>query len=133
MVVDAILDSSARGDMSGSFYDKGLEGASHHAVIPNVNTVDDLREIWPHLSTDEEKLFDVIARAYLAAVMSDFRYRQTTAMLAPRGIPDWSSRSTGVPLCQACQAYYMDRYGYDVLPLALRLLAGETLPSRTAT
>ena len=25
---------------SGSFYDKGLEGASHHAVIPNVNTID---------------------------------------------------------------------------------------------
>ena len=24
---------------SGSFHDKGLEGASHHAVIPNVNTV----------------------------------------------------------------------------------------------
>jgi ABC-type sugar transport system substrate-binding protein len=30
-------------------------------------------------------------------------------------------------------AYYMDRYGYDVLPLALRLLTGETLPLRTAT
>ena len=30
-------------------------------------------------------------------------------------------------------AYYMDRYGYDVLPLALRPLAGETLPPRTAT
>jgi ribose transport system substrate-binding protein len=30
-------------------------------------------------------------------------------------------------------AYYMDRYGYDVLPLALRLLAGERLPPRTAT
>ena len=27
---------------SGSFYDKGLEGASHHAVIPNVNTIDKL-------------------------------------------------------------------------------------------
>jgi hypothetical protein len=27
----------------------------------------------------------------------------------------------------------MDRYGYDVLPLALRLLAGEKLPPRTAT
>ena len=25
-------------------------------------------------------------------------------------------------------AYFMDRYGYEVLPLALRLLAGETLP-----
>src|SRR6201982_3679979 len=55
---------------SGAFYDKGLEGASHHAVIPNVNTVDDLREIWPRLSTDEKKLFDVIGGAYLAAVMS---------------------------------------------------------------
>jgi len=30
---------------SGTFYDKGLEGASHHAVIPNVNTIDKLR--WP--------------------------------------------------------------------------------------
>src|SRR6478735_6102106 len=70
---------------SGTFYDKGLEGASHHAVIPNVNTVDDLREIWPRLSIDERKLFDVIARAYLAAVMPDFLYRQTTATLDVRG------------------------------------------------
>jgi ribose transport system substrate-binding protein len=30
-------------------------------------------------------------------------------------------------------AYYMDRYGYEVLPLALRLLAGERLPPRTLT
>src|SRR6516162_2694663 len=30
-------------------------------------------------------------------------------------------------------AYYMDRYGYDVLPLALRLLAGEAMPARTLT
>jgi ribose transport system substrate-binding protein len=30
-------------------------------------------------------------------------------------------------------AYYMDRYGYDVLPLAMRLLAGDTLPPRTVT
>ena len=70
---------------SGAFYDKGLEGASHHAVIPNVNTIDKLREVWPRLSYDEKKLFDVIARAYLAALMPDFRYRQTTAMLDVRG------------------------------------------------
>src|SRR5450631_2534122 len=72
---------------SGSFHDKGLEGASHHAVIPNVNTVDDLRAVWPRLSLDEKKLFDVIARAYLAAVMPDFRYRQTTATLDVIGFP----------------------------------------------
>ena len=70
---------------SGPFYDKGLEGASHHAVIPNVNTIDKLREVWPRLSSDEKKLFDVIARAYLAALMPDFRYRQTTATLDVRG------------------------------------------------
>ena len=70
---------------SGSFYDKGLEGASHHAVIPNVNTIDKLREVWPRLSSDEKKLFDVIARACLAALMPDFRYRQTTATLDVRG------------------------------------------------
>jgi len=70
---------------SGVFYDKGLEGASHHAVIPNVNTIDKLAEVWPRLSSDEKKLFDVIARAYLAALMPDFRYRQTTATLDVRG------------------------------------------------
>jgi DNA topoisomerase III len=70
---------------SGSFYDRGLEGASHHAVIPNINTIDKLRELWPRLSSDEKKLFDVIARAYLAALMPDFRYRQTTATLDLRG------------------------------------------------
>jgi DNA topoisomerase-3 len=72
---------------SGSYYDKGLDGASHHAVIPNVNTIDTLRDIWPRLSTDEKKLFDVIARAYLATVMPDFRYRQTTATLDVGGFP----------------------------------------------
>src|SRR5208283_6109685 len=67
------------------FYDKGLEGASHHAIIPNVNMIDKLRDIWPRLSSDEKKLFDVVARAYLAALMPDFRYRQTTATLDVRG------------------------------------------------
>jgi ABC-type sugar transport system substrate-binding protein len=30
-------------------------------------------------------------------------------------------------------AFYLDRYGYDVLPLALRMLRGEPVPPRTAT
>ncbi len=72
---------------AGSFHDKGLEGASHHAVIPNVNTIGSLREVWPRLSLDEKKLFDVIARAYLAALMPDFRYRQTSVTLDVRGFP----------------------------------------------
>ena len=70
---------------NGSFHDKGLEGASHHAVIPNVNTIADLGEIWPRLSGDEKKLFDTVARSYLASVMPDYRYRQTTVTLDVRG------------------------------------------------
>jgi DNA topoisomerase-3 len=70
---------------SGSFHDKGLEGASHHAVIPDVNTVDELREVWPRLTADDKRLFDVIARAYLASLMPDFRYRQTVATLDVQG------------------------------------------------
>ena len=70
---------------SGTFHDKGLAGVSHHAVIPNANTVDTLAEVWPRLSADERRLFDVIARSYLAAMMPDFRYRQTTAVLDVAG------------------------------------------------
>ncbi len=65
----------------GHFWDKGLEGVSHHAIIPNTNTVGDLRAIWPRLSADERRLFMVIVRSYLAALMPDFRYRQTTVLL----------------------------------------------------
>lgn len=79
--------SLIRKGVNGSFHDKGLEGASHHAVIPNVNLVNSLSDIWPRLSIDEKRLFDVIARTYLATVMADFRYRQTTAILDVGSFP----------------------------------------------
>jgi len=69
----------------GTFHDKGLAGVSHHAVIPNANTVGDLKVIWPRLSGDERRLFDVVARSYLAALMPDYRYRQTTVTLDVHG------------------------------------------------
>ena len=66
---------------NGSFHDKGREGASHHAVIPNVNTIEDLGDIWPRLSGEEKKLFEAVAQSYLASVMPDYRYGQTTVTL----------------------------------------------------
>jgi hypothetical protein len=30
-------------------------------------------------------------------------------------------------------AYYLDRYGYEVMPLALRMMKGERVPARTLT
>jgi DNA topoisomerase-3 len=53
--------------------------------FPTSTRSTNLPEVWPRLSSDEKKLFDVIARAYLAALMPDFRYRQTTATLDVRG------------------------------------------------
>ena len=70
---------------NGAFHDKGLEGASHHAIVPNVNRIDNLREVWPRLSADEKKLFNAVARSYLALVMPDYRYRQTTVTMDVRG------------------------------------------------
>ena len=77
---------------NGAFHDKGLEGASHHAIVPNVNTIADLRAIWPRLTRDEKKLFNVVARSYLASVMPDYRYWKTTVTLDVRG---FEFRATG--------------------------------------
>ena len=69
---------------SGVFSDAGLGEAgqgSHHAIVPNVKKIEELPEIWNRLSSEERTLFDVIARGYLAAVMPDYEYRQTTIRL----------------------------------------------------
>ena len=66
---------------SGHFCDKALEGVSHHAIVPNVNVMDDLEARIARLSDDEKRLFALICRSYLAAVMPDFEYRQTVVTM----------------------------------------------------
>jgi DNA topoisomerase-3 len=66
---------------SGHFCDKALEGVSHHAIVPNVNVMDDLESRIARLSDDEKRLFALICRSYLAAVMPDFEYRQTVVTM----------------------------------------------------
>ena len=66
---------------SGHFCDKALEGVSHHAIVPNVNVMDDLEARITRLSDDEKRLFALICRSYLAAVMPDFEYRQTVVTM----------------------------------------------------
>lgn len=67
---------------SGHFCDKALEGVSHHAVIPNVNVMDDLESRLARLNDDEKRLFALICRSYLAAMMPDFKYRQTVVTMS---------------------------------------------------
>ena len=67
---------------SGHFCDKALEGVSHHAVVPNVNVLDDdLEKRLARLSDDEKRLFAIICRSYLAAILPDFEYRQTAVTM----------------------------------------------------
>jgi DNA topoisomerase III len=66
---------------AGHFCDKSLEGVSHHAIVPNVNVMDDLEVRIARLSDDEKRLFALICRSYLAAVMPDYEYRQTVVTL----------------------------------------------------
>jgi DNA topoisomerase-3 len=67
---------------SGHFCDKALEGVSHHAIAPNVNVLDDLETRLTRLDDDEKRLFALICRSYLAAVMPDYEYRQTVVTMA---------------------------------------------------
>jgi DNA topoisomerase-3 len=94
---------------SGHFSDKALEGVSHHAVVPNVNVMDDLERRLPRLSDDEKRLFALICRSYLAAMMPDFEYRQTvvTMEVPVPGAKAAEFRATGrIPLVQGWKAVY---------------------------
>ena len=85
--VDVTYDTpKIRKGKSGAFSDKELEGSSHHAIVPNVKTSATWAEVLPNLSADERKLFELIARAYLAAIGPDRIYDRTeiTAIAAQR-------------------------------------------------
>jgi DNA topoisomerase-3 len=94
---------------SGHFCDKALEGVSHHAVVPNVNILDDLESRLVRLNDDEKRLFALICRSYLAAIMPDFEYRQTVVTMSVP-LPDGAKvefRAVGrVPLRLGWKAVY---------------------------
>ena len=95
---------------AGHFCDRALEGVSHHAVAPNVNVLDDgLEQRLARLSDDEKRLFAIICRSYLAAVMPDYEYRQTAVTMQAPGAPGEGAefRAVGrIPLVQGWKAVY---------------------------
>ena len=76
---------TTRTGKNGHFCDSCLASASHHAVVPNVNGLDGLADKLGALSQDERRLFDLIARSYIAAVLPDHEYEATTAALDVAG------------------------------------------------
>ncbi|MEW5423949.1 DNA topoisomerase [Amorphus sp. 3PC139-8] len=77
-----VAPPQVRKGKSGHFSDKALAGLSHHAIVPNVNIADRLAQAVGRLDADEMKLFDLVARSYLAALAPDYRYRQTRLSIA---------------------------------------------------
>ena len=63
---------------AGHFSDAALKGVSHHAIVPNKNTMDRIQSIYPRLSDDEKKMFDLVASSYLAILMPDYVYESTS-------------------------------------------------------
>jgi DNA topoisomerase-3 len=61
----------------GAFSDADLKGAAHFAIVPNAGTVADWPALHDRMSADERRLFDLIARRYLAAVGPDRVYDST--------------------------------------------------------
>ncbi len=66
-----------RNGKSGTYSNAGLNGAPHHAIIPNINVVDEFGERYAKLNPDERRVFDAIARAWLAAVAPDHEFDET--------------------------------------------------------
>ena len=81
----------------GAVYsDRGVAGSSHHAIIPNVNVGDELACRYDKLNADERKLFDVIARGWLAAVSPDHEFDETVMAITVRvGEQDTVFSATG--------------------------------------
>lgn len=123
----AVRTPTVRKGKDGHFSDKQLAGLSHHAIVPNFNMRADFARILPALSQDEARLFDLVARTYLAALMPDFTFRQTDVSLAVpyRGAP-WIFRTSGrQPLSLGWRALYPGGAGPDDAPDLPPLKDGE--------
>lgn len=68
----------------GAFNDKDLQGASHFAIIPNINTVASWQSAYSKMSDDERKLFEQVSRRYLTMLGPD-RLIDSTTMLIQAG------------------------------------------------
>jgi DNA topoisomerase-3 len=116
---------------SGHFSDKALEGVSHHAIVPNVNVLDDLEQRIARLNDDEKRLLALICRSYLAAVMPDYEYRQTvsTMRVPVPGTTPVEFRAVGhIPLKQGWKAVYSAAEPEPEKPKEGDAEAEQTLP-----
>lgn len=91
-----------------TFSDRDMEGMSHHAIVPNPAVAGEMARIVATLPPDEARIFDLIARRYLAALAPDYEYQKTDVWFfhpypGPNGGDnhDWKFSTAGtIPLVQ---------------------------------
>jgi DNA topoisomerase-3 len=94
--------SKPRTGKKGHFSDKALAdaGASHFAIIPNVETCEKFTEILRARPREEQQLFNLVATRYMAALAPDFTFTASrVAMAVPFEGQDWTFATSGrVPI-----------------------------------
>ncbi len=121
-VEPAMLDSGGQPQRGDDLLTKYLRQQSRRKVL--VATLDDATALWARTAVE------VSLRINDCVIVSQGLDRSVHGGAHEKKEIDPTNRASVV---LGSVAYYMDRYGYDVLPLALRMLKGETVPPHSFT
>lgn len=121
-VVPTMLDSGGQPQRGDDLLTKFLRQQPRRKVL--VATLDDSTALWARTAVE------VAVRINDCVIVSQGLDRSVHGGAHEKKEIDPTNRGSVV---LGSVAYFMDRYGYDVLPLALRMLKGETVPPRTYT
>jgi len=121
-VEPTMLDSGGQPQRGDDLLTKYLRQQSGRKVL--VATLDDATALWARTAVE------VAVRINDCVIVSQGLDRSIHGGAHEKKEIDPTNRGSVV---LGSVAYFMDRYGYDVLPLALRMLKGETVPQRTYT
>jgi ribose transport system substrate-binding protein len=121
-VEPAMLDSGGQPQRGDDLLTKYLRQQSRRKVL--VATLDDATALWARTAVE------VSIRINDCVIVSQGLDRSVHGGAHEKKEIDPTNRASVV---LGSVAYYMDRYGYDVLPLALRMLKGEAVPPHSFT
>ena len=77
-----LISPIIRKGKTGVYWDEIFKEESHHAIVPNVNVMDNeakFKKIYAGLDAEERGAYDIIARQFLACIGEDMRYDSTEA------------------------------------------------------
>jgi ribose transport system substrate-binding protein len=118
----SLLDSGGQPQRGDDLLTKYLRQQAKQKVL--VATLDDATALWARTAVE------VAVRINDCVIVSQGLDRSVHGGAHEKKEIDPTNRASVV---LGSVAYFMDRYGYDVLPLALRMLKGEAVPKRTFT